>query len=350
MKLLLLKKIKFKLSKFFIDEDAKPLFKKKKSVSELSANLKLNNYAKPKRKKIFYIIQRSPGAGLFSNFIFVLNHLKIANSCGYIPVVDMENFPTIYNENQKIDNTNNSWNYYFDYNQSNIKITQIYKHYKYIITSNRFSKFFTHNIDNSEYRKYFNKYFRIKKKYYDFVNFFAKKNFNKKTLAVHLRGTSYKTSANHPFPTTNEQTINLIEKIMAKNNYSNIFLCTEDLNYLDIIKKKFKNKVIYLENVYRSYNDDAFKIYPEKLHRYKLGKNILIESLLISKCDGFLYTNTNVSEFVKFLDKGKKIKYFLIQNGFNSKNEYIAKWLWHYKNIFPKFLGGFKKIAYVKEN
>ena len=38
----------------------------------------------------------------------MLNHLKIAESCGYIPVVDMENFPTIYNELKKIDNTNNS--------------------------------------------------------------------------------------------------------------------------------------------------------------------------------------------------------------------------------------------------
>ena len=44
------------------------------------------------------------------------------------------------------------------------------------------------------------------------------------------------------------------------------------------------------------------------MHRYKLGKEILIESLLISKCDGFLYCNTNVSEFVKFLDNKKKIK------------------------------------------
>ena len=38
----------------------------------------------------------------------------------------MENFPTIYNELKKIDNTNNSWNYYFD-NKIKTKITQIYK-------------------------------------------------------------------------------------------------------------------------------------------------------------------------------------------------------------------------------
>ena len=334
------------IEKLIFPFEAKPIIK----INEISEdNVALAINTKQNKKKTFYIIKRTPGAGLFSNFIFVLNHLKIAESCGYIPIVDMENFPTIYNELKKIDNTNNSWNYYFD-NKIKTKITQIYKNHKYIITSNKFSKSFTHEIDSNEYRNYFNKYFKVKKKYLDFVNLFAKKNFNKKTLAVHLRGTSYKTSANHPFPTTNVQTINLIEKILSENNYSNIFLCTEDLNYLNIIKNKFKNKVIFLKNVYRSYNDDAFKIYPKNLHRFKLGKDILIESLLISRCSGFIYTNTNVSEFVKFLDKKKKIKYFLIQNNFNSSNAYVAKWLWYYKNIFPQFLGGFKKTTHVKKN
>ena len=75
---------------------------------------------------------------------------------------------------------------------------------------------------------------------------------------------------------------------------------------------------------------------------YYLGKEILIEALILSKCQGFLHAKTNVSEFVKFLDDKKKIKYFNLDNGNNSSNEFIAKWLWYYKNTFPTFLGGFK--------
>ena len=48
--------------------------------------------------KIFYIIKRTPGTGLFSNVLFVLNHLIKAKKLGYIPFVDMQNFHTIYNE------------------------------------------------------------------------------------------------------------------------------------------------------------------------------------------------------------------------------------------------------------
>ena len=57
--------------------------------------------------------------------------------------------------------------------------------------------------------------------------------------------------------------------------------------------------------------------------------------MLISKCDGFVYTTTNVSEFVKFLDEKKKLNYYSIVNGLNSSNEYIAKWKRIYKNLAP---------------
>ena len=35
---------------------------------------------------------------MFSNLIFVLNHLIICEKHKFIPIIDMENFPTIYNE------------------------------------------------------------------------------------------------------------------------------------------------------------------------------------------------------------------------------------------------------------
>ena len=78
-----------------------------------------------------------------------------------------------------------------------------------------------------------------------------------------------------------------------------------------------------------------------------MGNDILLEAILISKCDGFVYTTTNVSEFVKFLDKKKKLNYYSIKNGINSSNAYIAKWLWFYKNLSPNFLGGFNNKTSV---
>ncbi len=335
------------LKKLIYPYEAKPLLTFK---NKILYNTPLSLKYIGNKKKIYYIIQRTPGAGLFSNFIFVLNHIKIADSCGYYPIVDMENFPTIYNERNSIQKSKNAWNYYFK-NKKDYNLNKIYKNYCYILTSNRFSKTFSHNINNNEFRNLFKKYYEINNKYLKFTKMFQKKNFLKnKVLAIHLRGTSYKTSANHPFPTTIKQTINLINNLIKNNGYTKLFICTEDLFYFEAIKKKFGEKVIFLENTYKSYHDDAFKYYPRNNHRYKLGRDILLEAMLISKCAGFVYTNTNVSEFVKFLDKDKKLKYFLINNGFNSSNAYIAKWLWFYKNLLPTFLGGFKDKTNVENS
>ena len=334
-----------KLKKYIHTYEASPLFEvkdKRLKTTRLSLNIK------NKKKNFYYIIRRTPGAGFFSNFIYVLNHLKIADRLNYKPVVDMENFPTIYNESVYINGTKNAWNYYFQ-EKSNYNLKKIYKKENYFLTNNVFNKSFSHNIDSDDFRKIFKKYFNIKKEYLDLAEKFYNKNFlNEKVLAIHLRGTSYKTSANHPFPTTIKQSINLINNLKEKYNFTKLFLCTDDLAYFDKFHKKFQNEIIFIKNSYRSYKDDAFKIYPRKKHRYKMGKDILIEALLMSKCNGFVYTNSNVSEFVKFLDKKNIIKYFAINNGFNSSNEYIANWLWYYKNLVPSFLGGFVDKVDVK--
>ena len=68
-----------------------------------------------KNKNIkFYVIKRNYNFnGIFSNLIFVIDHIKYAKQNKMIPVVDMENFVTVYNEKNKINNSFNAWNYYF---------------------------------------------------------------------------------------------------------------------------------------------------------------------------------------------------------------------------------------------
>ena len=64
--------------------------------------------------------------------------------------------------------------------------------------------------------------------------------------------------------------------------------------------------------------------YIQNNHRYKLGKEILYETILLSSCDVFIYVQSNVSEFVKIFNVNKKQKRLIINNGFNSRNEYTA--------------------------
>ena len=333
--------IKNQINKLLLTEDASPLFKKESEFFNQNINFNICKFGIKNKNKIFYVIKRTPGAGLFSNVTFVINHLRICDKFKFIPIIDMENFTTIYNEKEKINNTYNSWEYYFE-KINKYSLSEVYKSQNVILTNNNFFSSFSHNISNTQFRKIGKKYFKVKKKIIEYANNFYKKKLNLKTLAIHYRGTSYKTSANHPYPATNEQTINYIKYLLKKNKYKKIFLCTEDLGFFNAMKKNFKSNLIYI-NSFRSFKDDAFKIYPRKIHRYKLGLEILLEALIISKCHGFLHAITNVSMYVKYLDKKRSLKYFTIDNGINTSNEFIAPYKWFYKKNAPQILGGFKK-------
>lgn len=330
--------------KYYLGEEANTLDNTKFRLNNCTYSLESGG--SKNKDKIFYVIQRSPGAGLFSNLIFVLNHLKIAEKHKFTPFIDMENFPTIYNEPTKIDGTKNSWEYYF-HQTSNKSVIEIKKSKNIITTNALFYKDFTSNPE--KLRKIFKKKIKIKNKYLKLVQSYYNINIKgNKVLAIHYRGTSYKTSAGHPFPPTFKQMSNIIDKLILKNKYDKIFLCTEDKEMFNLLKKKYLKKIIYIES-YRSFSDDAFRIYPRKNHRFMLGKEILIEALIMSKCDGLLSTETNVSNFIKIINGNNKPKFFRIENGYNSTNEYYAMWIWYLKKILPKFLGGFgKSLNYSK--
>ena len=127
---------------FKLNYIAKPLFQKNNFKLSKFKMFNLYSFGKKNPKKIFYVIKRTPGAGLFSNVIYVLNHILIARKHGFIPFVDFQNFNTIYNEKKKIVSYN-SWEYYFN-QLSNYKIKDIYndlksidnKHYYYDIGFN----------------------------------------------------------------------------------------------------------------------------------------------------------------------------------------------------------------------
>jgi hypothetical protein len=69
----------------------------------------LKRYGTLYPENTFYVIRRpEPGAGLFSNFHWVLGHILYALEKKYIPVVDMQNYKTFYNELEPINGSKNA--------------------------------------------------------------------------------------------------------------------------------------------------------------------------------------------------------------------------------------------------
>ena len=340
---MLIKFIKNNIKKFLL-QTPKTLNLKKNNVMSSSINSYINSFGELNKDKIFYLIKRSPGTGLFSNVSFVLNHLIIAKKFGFIPIVDMKNYITIYNEDKPIKNNLNAWEYYFR-NLSQYSLDEVYKSNKVIITDDKFYNTFKYNLsEDLELRNLFTKEIFLNNKHSKLINFIKKKYFKKKTLGVHFRGTSYKSSPGHPLPATKKQMVNLVNQIINKHQIDMIFLSTEERQYLQLFKKVYGKKVFYLKSSYRSNKNDAFEVYPRNNHRYKLGREIVIDTYLLSETDHFIYVNSNVSEAALALNSNKNQKTYEINNGFNSKKQFISPWLWYFKKFMPSFLGGFKNF------
>ena len=88
---------------------------------------------------------------------------------------------------------------------------------------------------------------------------------------------------------------------------------------------------------------DSFQTYPRGNHRYKLGEETIIETLVLSKCDGLIFIKSNVISAAINLSKKRQIKHEIFL-GYNSRNKFIARWLWYIKRLLPKYIGGLKVI------
>ena len=326
------------LRKYFTHNRPVPLIRL--FPKKISFEYKLSSFGNKNKNLIFYVIKRDVGSGFFSNLFFILNHIRIAQKFNFIPVIDMKNFKTIYNDKSKKYKKKNFWEVYFE------KITKyelkiVYQSNNVIFSSNFLPSDTVFDWNKKNLRKIYKKYIKIKPIFLSKKNNFVKKNFKQKILGVHFRGTSYKIARSHSLQPNLKIMIDLINFLIKKYNYKKIFVITEEQAYLDGLKKEFKNKLIFYES-YRSYKDDAFKNYPRKDHRYKLGKEAIIEMLILSKCYGITYVKSNIVSAAKRFSKTKQQDHEIFF-GYNSRNIYVARWKWYLKYYFPFIFGKIKK-------
>jgi hypothetical protein len=280
-----------------------------------------------KNKEInFYVIKRSPGAGFFSNLLYVISQLQYANKKGMVPIVDMQNFPTYYNQKKNIKDIKNIWELYFN-QVSDYSLEEVYQSKNVYFSPSRYN-FFFEDYKKKSLKKIFDKYIKVKPHIMKEVNDFINKNFfTKKIVGIHFRGTDQKISSGHSHPPTLYQITSIIDSMLNKNKDINFFLLTEDLKYYQILKKKYGNLICSF-NFFRSNFTLDFSNSKRKNHRNKLGLENLIEAIALSRCNEIIYCQTNISLFSIFLSNFK-IKKIHINNGRKSYSNFISLFQWY---------------------
>ncbi len=292
----------------------------------------------------YYIIWRNGrSAGFFSIITGIIGHIKIAENLGMVPIIDLENFPCVYKEQEKIFDTNNVFEYYFE-PTSNKKLTDIYKSKKFFLSGGGYPPDHTMSIStNLELIYIWHTYFKLNSQSQQKLDVRrASLQINERTLGVHFRGQEMRRFRSHPFPMKLRQAIALVQKELATGNFDKIFFVSEGKNYLKKFEKSFPGLVVSTDS-FRSNFINSYKIYPRKMHLYNLGIEILTDTILLSECGGIISASSNVSEMAIFLNQRKYRTNIQIRNGTNSSNIFLSKFLWYLKAMTPEKYGGFKE-------
>ena len=192
-------------------------------------------------------------------------HLYYAEQYGYEPIIDWKNYSNFYKEKYMINNKTNSWEYYFN-QPIETPLEEVYKSKNVILSSTNVSsiiesKFLMKDLNQANFindSEQINKFNDISKKI-SLVEPIKKETekilddlfkSRKNILGIVLRGTDYLNnylSRGHPTPFIAENSLEIVEDYLNEWKMEYIYLSTEVVEYVELYKNHFKDKLILLE-------------------------------------------------------------------------------------------------------
>lgn len=136
-------------------------------------------------------------------------------------------------------------------------------------------------------------------------NFFQ----SKKVLGIHRRATDHWV---HGLIESDECFINHLEQELNKNKYDNIFLITDDLNFLELMKNKYGEFLLFTNSIkvtgstgihHRSDSDKT-----------NLANEVMRDAILLSQTYHKILTKSNVSTFSNLFNLKKKSFTYIDKN------------------------------------
>lgn len=283
------------------------------------------NYGEKNPDIVFYVIKReNENLGLLSYFNTNLGHINYAINNGWIPIIDMKNYPNSYLESNEV-GRKNAWEFYFQqpYGE-HWTLDEVYqsKHVRFsgnqieMIRPDDDMDFLMNPYAQRYWNKIYTTYCKINsiienevEQFYEneFMKFIGK---GERILGVLLRGTDYYAlrPKAHPIQPDIEEAVNIIAKRLEEWNCSRIYLVTEDIKILQEIQKRFGNQVFrYSSQMYKysgsGYISDAQDNGRDN-DKYEHGKEYLCSVLLLTKCNCFLGGRTSGTVAMHVMSKG----------------------------------------------
>jgi hypothetical protein len=274
-----------------------------------------------------FIVINSRSYGLFSNFLHTLQHLYLSEVRKRIPIVDWR-ICWYRQEEPYFGVKANVWEYYFEpvssYRMEDIDQEKDHvKHVHKYIKGRRIHEEpegcwdYQHSPPTDclyspsyEARSFVNslikKYVKIKPRIQKRVDVFYKNNMEgHKILGIHIRGCRDVADEARPHPLN--KYVKRIRKYLSDDLDARVFIATDYEPYLQYFINIFKDKVIFCDSLRSSSGFSAvcgFKTGRSSKNRGGPipGEEVIIEASLLSKCDLFFHSDSQVSSTVLYLN------------------------------------------------
>lgn len=277
--------------------------------------------------KIYHIRMEESHSGFFADHNKLLQYLYFSDKFGLNPVVEYSDKYS-YAEKHGVNGINNPFEYYF-LQPSEISLEMLKKE-KAVLGSFKENTFLARDLNDKHNgymrtENYLNEMARISRKYIRLNNDTSNKlksdinkllN-NKKTLAVHVRGTDFKHNYNgHPVRIGTEEYLENTSNIFEREHYEQVFLATDDETAVNLFKSKFGNKVVFYKDVTRSSADETVmnSTSDRENHHFLLGMEVLRDMYTLSECNGLVAGLSQVSYAARIQKKstGKDYEHLII--------------------------------------
>lgn len=302
-----------------------------------------------KNQNIPYVIsQNARGRGFFSILSSVICHVHLGISLGFRPIADFTDCGFEYAEKEPCNDTTDPWLYYFN-PLSDLSLAEISDFSIVARSTGSFPKGYPTSISRHPFLKQtFQDHISINSSYYAEALSFYNESLGEKSLGVHFRAQEFRRTPRHRLPPTNRQIFNAIDNSLDLYDLKSIFLVSEDSGCIKAVRDRYGKKVVTANHFRTKDPQNAYHMYPRKQHKYLLGKEILLDAILLSMCDGLVCCNSNVGEGARLIRKDHYEFEYQIFNPLNHKRRWIANHLWGVKSMLPGSIGGFSTESVIK--
>lgn len=279
--------------------------------------------------KTFYVIRLFPPAtGFLANYNYILGYMKYAFEKGWIPVVDMENYATLYQEKEPVNGTRNVWEYFFEQPYDPITgrrytLEEVYKSKNVVLGKADVQSMYNDSLKREVLDWQYEMSLRVpfKPDMQLHIDEVAGRTLpkNVKILGVPTRGSEQKKRIiGHAIAMNVEEIVPIIKEKCLEWDIQHVFVKAEEEETIAYLNEKLEN--IYYTNCERIKNFDSRKdvnvsVAKHSISRSESLKNYLTDIKILSMCTDLLGTRNNGLTTALIWNGGRYEHYEIIDTG-----------------------------------